>query len=59
MVVDVGVRPGIPATGEQRTPLRNSEDTDWLFVVNDRNTRVLARNVRELDDLTNGHIASS
>jgi hypothetical protein len=38
MVVDVGVRPGLRTTGEQRTPLRNGEDADWLFVVNDRNT---------------------
>jgi len=51
--------PGLPTTGELPTPLRNSEDADWLFVVNDRNTQVLARNVREFVDLTNGRIASS
>jgi hypothetical protein len=51
--------PGLPTTGEQRTPLRNDEDAGWLFAVNDRNTQVLARNVREFVDPTNSHIAAS
>jgi hypothetical protein len=38
--------PGLPTTGEQRTLLRNGEDADRLFAVNDRNTESsLATNV--------------